>query len=77
MHMTNHSAVARARSMIEVIRRSLVPGLAERNKAMADGYIESIFDCGLIERTQYEELRAEAEIALTAWSVDTPHEKHL
>jgi hypothetical protein len=77
MHMTNRSAVARARSMIEVIRRSLVPGLAERNKVMADGYIESLFDCGLIERTQYEDLKAEAELALTAWSLDPPHEKHL
>ena len=67
MRMTNRSAVARARTMIEIIRQSLVEGLAERNKAMADGYVISLLDCGLIERGQFDELIAESELALTNW----------
>lgn len=67
MLMTNRSAVARARTMIEIIRQSLVVGLAERNKAMADGYVVSLLDCGLIERGQFDELIAESELALTNW----------
>jgi hypothetical protein len=65
MRTTNRSAVARARTMIAIIRQSLVEGLAERNKAMADGYVISLLDCGLIERGQFDELIAESELALS------------
>ena len=75
--MTNRSAVERARSMIVAILQSPVPGLAERNKTVADGYIISLLDCGLIERNQYEELRIQAELALSRWRARPNFEKHL
>lgn len=53
--------------MIEIIRQSLAEGLAERNKSMADDYIISLLDCGLIERDQFEELTAESELAVANW----------
>ncbi|MFK3973758.1 hypothetical protein ACI2KS_23885 [Pseudomonas sp. NPDC087358] len=77
MNMTNITAMARARSMIEVICHSLVPGLAYRNKEMADGYIASIYDAGLIDRNQFEDLKAEVEMAFTTWTVKTGFDKHV
>lgn len=77
MSISNASAVARARSMIEIIKASLIPGLAERNKAMADGYIASLFDSELIDRYQFEDLKTEAELALTSWTLEAGAKRHL
>ena len=77
MSISNPSAVAHARSMIEIIKASLIPGLAERNKAMADGYITSLFDSELIDRDQFEDLKIEAELAFTNWTLKADAERHL
>lgn len=75
--MTNHSAMTRARSMIELVRRSMLPGLAERNKAVANAYIASLLDCGLIDRNQFEDLTVETELALNGWTIDQHLDKHI
>ena len=77
MSMTNRSAVARAQSMIEVVRSSLALGLAERNKAMAEEYIASLFESGLIHREQMEDLTTEAELAFTLWTMEHHPQQHL
>lgn len=74
--MTAHSATARARSLIEVMRHSLGAGFADRNKETADRYIASIYDAGLIERNQFEDLKVEAELALTGWSMKSGLNNH-
>lgn len=71
MHTTNRSALASARSLIEVIRNSRSLGLAERNTAMAERYIALLLDCGLIDRPQFEELTVEAEMAFSRWLAET------
>lgn len=67
MPMTTRNCLARVRSMIEVIRLSSGPALVERNRAMAEGYMLSLLDCGLIERVHYEQLTREAEQAVRDW----------
>lgn len=68
MFLTTRNALARARSMIEVIRLSTAHGLVDRNKAVAEGYILSLLDCGLIERVHFDQLTNEAEEAVSSWS---------
>lgn len=77
MSISNASAMVHARSMIEIIKESLTAGLAERNKAMADGYIASLFDSELIDRDQFEDLKAEAELAFTSWALKAADNQHL
>jgi hypothetical protein len=67
MTMSNRSAMARARSMIEVISLSIGEGLAERNAWIAKGYVSSLLDSSLIDQTQFEALNEQAETALRAW----------
>lgn len=67
MPLTSRNCLARARSMIEVIRLSSGPALLERNKAVAEGYMLSLLDCGLIERVHYEQLSREADQAVRDW----------
>lgn len=57
--------------MIEVIRLSPGPALVERNRAMVEGYMLSLLDCGLIERVHYEQLTREAEQAVRDCNPDT------
>jgi hypothetical protein len=77
LKMTSCVAITRAHLMIEVIRQSVAPGLAERNKAVAEGYIASLLDCGLIDRDQYEDLTVAAELALTHWAIKPGLGSHL
>jgi hypothetical protein len=67
MMMSNRSAIAPARSMIEVISLSVGEGLAERNAWMAKGYVTSLLDCSLIDQAQFDALNEQAETALRAW----------
>lgn len=77
MSISNARAMVHARSMIEIIKESLTAGLAERNKAMADGYIASLSDSELIDRDQFEDLKAEAELAFTSWTLEAGATRHL
>jgi hypothetical protein len=66
MNVYNRSAMARARTMIEIVRASTELDSTVINKAMADGYIAALADAGLINRSQFEDLRIQAELALSA-----------
>lgn len=68
MPLTTRNALARARSMIEVIRLSTAQGLVDRNQAVAEGYILSLLDSGLIERVHFDQLSQEVEQAVSGWN---------
>lgn len=68
MSMTNRSAMAPARTVIEDINLRLAQGSAERNMLMAKEYFASLMNCGLIERGQFEELVVNAELTYSRWS---------
>ena len=67
MTMSNRSAMARDRSMIEMISLSIGEALAERNVWMAKGYVTSLLDCGLIDHARFDAVNQQAEMALRAW----------
>jgi hypothetical protein len=64
--MTTAEAVSRARAMIDVIG-TLSDGLAQYNAAQARFYIASLYDVGLLDRPQFEELMAANVQALNDW----------
>lgn len=77
MPMTHVTAMARARAMIQTIRYSLVPGLVERNREMAERYALSLLECGLIKRNEYEDLMVEIEMEFSRWRVTLGLQRHL
>lgn len=66
MPMTNSDAIARAMDMINAIG-TLSDGLAQYNAAQARHYIASLYDLGLLERAQLDELMALTQTALRDW----------
>jgi hypothetical protein len=66
MPMTNADAVARALDMNQSIR-TLSDGLAQYNAAQARYYIASLYDLGLLEPLQFNELMAANVKALNDW----------
>lgn len=66
MPMTNADAVVRALAMNEAIR-TLSDGLAQYNAAQARYYIASLYDLGLLEQGQFNELMAANVKALNDW----------
>ncbi|KPB50668.1 Unknown protein sequence [Pseudomonas coronafaciens pv. oryzae] len=66
MPMTNADAVARAWDMINTIG-SLSDGLAQYNAAQARFYIASLYDLGLLDQPQFDELMAANVKALNDW----------
>ena len=64
--MTNAEALSRARAMIDAID-TLSDGLAQYNAAQARFYIASLYDVGLLDRLQFEELMAANVKALNDW----------
>ncbi len=71
MAMTNADAVSRARDMIDSIR-TLSDGLAQYNAAQARYYIASLYDLGLLEAFQFNELMAANVQALNDWETNHP-----
>lgn len=66
MAMTNADAVSRARDMIKMIG-TLSDGLAQYNAAQARYYIASLYELGLLEQAQFNELMAANVKALNDW----------
>jgi hypothetical protein len=64
--MTNATAVARALDMNEAIR-TLSDGLAQYNAAQARFYIASLYDLGLLDQPQFDDLMAANVKALNDW----------
>jgi hypothetical protein len=71
MPMTNADAVARALDMNKAIR-TLSDGLAQYNAAQARFYIASLYDLGLLEQGQFDELMAANVKALNDWETHHP-----
>jgi hypothetical protein len=66
MPMTNAVAVARAWDMIHTIG-TLSDGLAQYNAAQARFYIASLYEVGLLDQAQFDELMAANVKALNDW----------
>jgi hypothetical protein len=64
--MTNAEALSRARAMIDAIG-TLSDGLAQYNAAQARFYIASLYDLGLLNQAQFDELMAANVQALNDW----------
>jgi hypothetical protein len=71
MPMTNVDAVSRAMDMIAAIG-TLSDGLAQYNSAQARYYVASLYDLGLLERAQFNELMAQTQSALHDWETHHP-----
>jgi len=72
MPMTADDAVNRAQDMISAIA-TLSDGLAQRNAAQATYYIASLYEIGLLSKSQFEELTARAASALHDWEIQHAH----
>jgi hypothetical protein len=66
MPMTNADAVERAWDMIDTIG-TLSDGLAQYNAAQARYYVASLYDLGLLDQSQFNELMAANVKALNDW----------
>jgi hypothetical protein len=66
MPMTNADAVSRALDMISAID-TLSDGLAQYNAAQARYYTASLYELGLLDETQFNELMAQSVKALHDW----------
>ncbi|WP_024666908.1 hypothetical protein [Pseudomonas syringae] len=66
MPMTNAEALSRAWAMIEAIG-TLFDGLAQYNVAQARFYIASLYDLGLLNQAQFDDLMSANVQELNDW----------
>lgn len=66
--MTSAEAVSRAWDMIRAVG-TLSDGLAQCNAAQAPHYIASLYELGLLDHTQFNELIAANVKALNDWEI--------
>jgi hypothetical protein len=71
MPITNAEAVSRVMDMISAIG-TLSDGLAQYNAAQARYYVASLYDLGLLQRSQFNELMAATGKALNDWETHHP-----
>lgn len=68
MRMTNDAAMDNAQAMIQLISDAPSEAQSGSNALQAHAYIASLWECRLIDRTQFDTLNVNARTARSAWT---------